>query len=87
MTWQENVTESFIRGIGKTSGTIVVLGLLTGLFFLTENSILRKNKKNNNKTAENETQTHTRTDTQETETEIEGDIEEWRFKKMFERFA
>ena len=38
MTWQENVTESFIRGIGKTSGTIVVLGLLTGLFFLTEKS-------------------------------------------------
>jgi hypothetical protein len=85
MTWQENVTESFIRGIGKTSGTIVVLGLLTGLFFLTENTILRKNKRKANKTSENETQTHT--DTQETETEIEGDIDEWRFKKMFERFA
>jgi hypothetical protein len=85
MTWQENVTESFIRGIGKTSGTIVVLGLLTGLFFLTENTILRKNKRKTNKTSENETQTHT--DTQETETEIEGDIDEWRFKKMFERFA
>ena len=82
MTWQENVSDSFIRGIGKTSGTILVLGLLTGLFFLTETTILKKNKKKPNKTAENETQTHENADD---DAVLHSD--DWRFRKMFERFA
>jgi hypothetical protein len=82
MTWQENVSDSFIRGIGKTSGTILVLGLLTGLFFLTETTILKKNKKKTNKTAENETQTHENADD---DAVLHSD--DWRFRKMFERFA
>jgi hypothetical protein len=79
MTWQENVSDSFIRGIGKTSGTILVIGLLTGLLYLSENRLLTKKKK---KTTENETQTNGKADD---DAVLHSD--DWRFRKMFERFA
>jgi hypothetical protein len=79
MTWQENVSDSFIRGIGKTSGTILVIGLLTGLLYLSENRLLTKKKE---KTTENETQTNGNADD---DAVLHSD--DWRFRKMFERFA
>jgi hypothetical protein len=81
MSWQENVTESFIRGIGKTSGTILVLGFITGLWYLTEKKIVYRQKK----------KTTTETQTPETSNpDIDDELlhqDEWRFKKMFEKFA
>jgi thymidine phosphorylase len=76
MAWQD-VSEAFIRGIGKTSGTIFVLGVLTGVWYLVENRVLKQSK----------SKTNSETQTQEETEVVVSDEEEWRFKKMFERFT
>jgi hypothetical protein len=81
MAWQD-VSESFIRGIGKTSGTIFVLGVLTGVWYLVEKRVL---KQSNSKT-----NSETQTQEEKVDKEVavsEGEEEEWRFKKIFERFT
>lgn len=46
MSWQEQIFTSFIKGIGKTTGTLLTLGTVTGLWYLvTTQKTTKKSKK------------------------------------------
>lgn len=48
MDLQSNFLNSFIKGVGKTTGTLLMLGLASGLWYLsTSQKMLKKNNKKN----------------------------------------
>jgi hypothetical protein len=66
--WKQDLSESFVRGIGNTSATLVVLGMVSFVWFLV----------NNGGKSNSETQTY------ESVIEEESDASSGKFRHMFD---
>ena len=82
MSIVEELSQSFVRGVGKTCGAIVVCGIATGLFYTIYSSECGKAKveKRSKKRADKESNTEVEVDLQV----MEATQESLNFKKMFD---
>lgn len=85
MTWQEQLFTSFIKGIGKTTGGLVLVGVVTGIWVLTERRVNLKMTTDRQTQVDNYTDTDTDTETETDTQEKEDTYDPNRIKKLLSR--
>lgn len=74
MTWTDAFTESFVRGIGKSSAVLLVVGAVTGIYYVaTTPSFFIRNLRSRPKVSKHDKDTRVSDDTDEGV--LEGDME------------
>ncbi len=83
MTWTEEFSNSFVKGVGKTTGIALVFGMIGGLYYLyTSDLVLKKRQNTVVETDVADVQLET-VDAESIKTEL-SDKDEAKFKRIFD---